>query len=80
MVNPMLIALWLLALSVFHVTEGNDFLRHFCHQGDNQGDCHALADLYFATGRGLQWANGSSLCTWERVTCDTSSTPRVLKL
>jgi len=42
-----------------------------CAQSDHSVDCAALLDLYNATGQQLAgWADGSSMCTWQGVSCD----------
>eukprot|EP00658_Telonema_sp_P-2_P077502 TRINITY_DN7027_c0_g2_i7.p1 TRINITY_DN7027_c0_g2~~TRINITY_DN7027_c0_g2_i7.p1 ORF type:complete len:192 (-),score=22.10 TRINITY_DN7027_c0_g2_i7:160-735(-) len=50
-----------------------------CAPGDNPADCHALCELFWATGSKIPgFANGSALCGWTGVFCD--STPRVTAL
>lgn len=55
-------------------TSASNLPNKLCHPDDNADDCHALVDLYKATGSKIHgFANGTQLCNWENVVCDGTS-------
>eukprot|EP01084_Bolivina_argentea_P314269 544332_1 len=61
-----------MTVSVYSYTENN-----FCDMSYNQTECSALLDLAYATkytnwNNSNGWLNGSSICNWFGVSCDSS--------
>jgi hypothetical protein len=64
---------------------GKDALHRvnaLCAPQDNPSDCTALVNLYWATGSKLNFTMDSRtpLCTWAGITCNATTSGRVVKV